>query len=73
MPKKPLQATVVCNRDGLVVYENGDFTPCKHIDIQEAKDFYTYLDKKINKKHKKPVCYGRSTDRKTEKISTRTH
>ena len=60
MPKKTkIDVIVVCSRCGEVLIEDDIFNSCKHIDIEEVKDFYIYLDKKINKKIKKPVFYSK--------------
>ena len=51
---------VICGRCGTVLIQDGELDYCKHNKIEDIKNFYIYLDKKLNKKHKKPIFYGRS-------------
>ena len=53
--KQEETTTVICNACGQILYEDGKYKSCKHIDIQETIDFYKYL----NSKAKKPIFYGR--------------
>ena len=63
--KTKIDVIVVRSRCGEVLIEDDIFNSCKHIDIEEVKDFYIYLDKKINKRVKKPILYSKVKTRLT--------
>jgi len=49
--------TVICNTCGSVLFEGEDLDSCEHINIEDVKEFYQYLEKKPVKTscHSKPV------------------
>jgi len=59
MKDERLKFNVMCSRCGSVLIENGLLEECEHNTIENLKDFYIYLDKKLNKKYKKPIFYSR--------------